>query len=97
MLLIVCIPLVILVYFQVYVIKSFVPEQNSETDAADVLKKHLCFYKVASLQACNVIKKRFLHRYFPRKYEKYLKIPILKNICERLLLCMSYIDLYSSL
>ena len=39
-----------------------------------------------SLQACNVIKKRLLHRCFPVKFEKYLRSPILKNICERLLL-----------
>ena len=55
------------------------------------------FYKVASLQACNVIKKKLLQRCFPMKYEKFLKTHILKNIYERLLLCISYIDLYNSL
>ena len=55
------------------------------------------FYKVASFQGCNAIKKKLLHRYFPMKYENFLKTLILKNICERLLLCISYIDLYNSL
>ena len=38
------------------------------------------FYKVASLQACNVTKNRLLHKCFPVKFEKFWKTPILKNI-----------------
>ena len=38
------------------------------------------FYKVASLQACSVIKKRLLCRCFPVKFEKFLRTHILKNI-----------------
>ena len=52
--------------------------------------KHLCwspfFYKVAGLQACNFITKRLLHSCFPVKFEKFLRAPILNNICKRLLL-----------
>ena len=77
------------------------PEQNSEAAAGGVLKnfanftgKHLCwslfFYKVASLQACNVIEKGLLHKCFPVKLEKFLGAPILTNICERLLLGIDY-------
>ena len=55
------------------------------------------FYKVASFQASNVIKKWLLHWCFPMKYEKFLKTPISKNFCERLLLGIPYIDLYNSL
>ena len=40
---------------------------------------------VAGLQSCNFIWKRLQHRYFPVKYAKFLT-PILKNICEQLLL-----------
>ena len=43
------------------------------------------FKKVASLKACVFIKKRPRHRYFPMNNAKYLRLPILKNICERLL------------
>ena len=42
-------------------------------------------------QACNFIKKRLQHRYFPVKFAKFLRTPILKNICERLLLNLSRI------
>ena len=42
--------------------------------------------KAADLQVCNFIKKRLQHRYFPAIIAKFLRIPILKNICERLLL-----------
>ena len=42
--------------------------------------------KAADLQVCNFIKKRLQHRYFPVIIAKFLRIPILKNICERLLL-----------
>ena len=50
--------------------------------------KHLCwglfFNKVASHQACNLIKKRLQHRYFPVNIGKCIRIPILKHICKRL-------------
>ena len=75
-------------------------EQNSEA-AAEFCKFHwktvalLClFHKVARLQACNVIKKRLLHNCFPVKFEKFLRTPILKNIGERLLLCINYFIIY---
>ena len=37
-------------------------------------------------KACNFIKKRLQHNCFPVNIGKFLKTPILKNICERLLL-----------
>ena len=40
------------------------------------------FYNVASLQAWNLIKKKILHRYFPLKFEKFLRALVLNNICE---------------
>ena len=43
------------------------------------------FIKVASLKACNSIKKR-LHRCFPVNIANFLRTPISKNICKRLLL-----------
>ena len=43
--------------------------------------------KVAGLQACNFIKKRLQHWYFPVKFAKFSRTLILKNLCERLLLC----------
>ena len=44
------------------------------------------FIKVASLKACYFIKKILQHRCFPMKTVKFWRTPILKNICERLLL-----------
>ena len=38
------------------------------------------------IQVRNFIKKRFHHRCFPVKFVTFLRPPILKNICERLLL-----------
>ena len=38
------------------------------------------------LKACNFVKKRLQHRCFPVKFSKFLRTPILKNICEQLLL-----------
>ena len=35
---------------------------------------------------CNFIRKKLQHRCFPVKFAEVLRIPILKNICERLLL-----------
>ena len=47
------------------------------------------FNNVEGLQACNFIKKIFQHWCFPMKFAKFLRTPILKNICERLLLFVS--------
>ena len=42
--------------------------------------------KFAGLEACKLVKKRLQHRCFPVNTEKFLRTPILKNICEQLLL-----------
>ena len=44
------------------------------------------FNKAAALHACNFTIKRVQHRHFPVKFVKFVRTPILKNICERLLL-----------
>ena len=44
------------------------------------------FNNVSDLYACNFIKKRPQHICFPVSIEKFVRTPILKNICERLLL-----------
>ena len=70
------------VFFKKGVLKNF----------ANFTGKHRCqslFKKVAGLQACqtcNFIKKRLQHRCFPMKLAKFLRTPILKNICKRLFL-----------
>ena len=46
------------------------------------------FNKVAGLQGCNFIEKKFHHRCFQVRFAKFLKTPILKNICKQLLLTM---------
>ena len=56
------------------------------------------FYKDASLQACNAIKKETPTQGTPT--QKFLRTPILKHICERLHLCIDYsiyIDFYNLL
>ena len=44
------------------------------------------------LQACNFIKQRLQHRRFIVNIAKFLKIPFLKIICERLLLKMKNLE-----
>ena len=44
------------------------------------------FIKFVGLQAYNFIKKRLQHRSFPVKFDKFLRTPILKNICGPLFL-----------
>ena len=44
------------------------------------------FKKVADLKPCNFIKKKLQHRCFSVNIAEFLRTPILKNICERLLL-----------
>ena len=50
---------------------------GSEAATGSVLKK---------FRACNFIYKRLQHRYFSVKFAEFLRTPILKNSCERLLL-----------
>ena len=59
---------------------------------ANFPKKHLflsLFLVKLQAEACNFIKKKLQHSCFPVKFAKFLKTPILKNICERLLLNLS--------
>ena len=42
------------------------------------------------IRACNFIKKKLQHKCFPVKFTKVLRAPILKNICEGLLLYFQY-------
>ena len=44
------------------------------------------FNKVTGLETCNFITKRLQHSCFPVDIAKFLRTPILKNICEWLLL-----------
>ena len=57
---------------------------------SQILLENTCarvfFNKVAGLRAFNLIKKKFQHGCFIVKFTKFLRTPILKNICERLLL-----------
>ena len=61
--------------------------------------KHLCrslfLIKLqASIKACNFIKKRLRHWCFPVKRTKFLRAPILKKICVRLLLAFFFFDFF---
>ena len=49
--------------------------------SCNIHRKTLIF---CSLKVCNFIKKRLQHRRFPVNIAKFLRAPILKNICERL-------------
>ena len=61
-------------------------EGVSQKNFAISTGKHLCWNLfLINLQACNFIKKRFQHRCFPGNIAKFLRIPILTNIRERLL------------
>ena len=53
------------------------------------LRWNLFFNKNAGLQTCSLIKKRLQHRWFLANIDKFLRTPILKNYCERLLLRVS--------
>ena len=50
------------------------------------LFQSLFFNKVAGLRPATLVKKRLWHKYFPINFPKPLRTPILKNVCERLLL-----------
>ena len=52
--------------------------------------KHLCWslFLIKFQDAPNFIKKRLQHRRFPVKFGKFLRVPIIKKICEQLLLSM---------
>ena len=47
------------------------------------------FHNVPGVQTSSFIKKILLHWCFPMKFAKFLRTPILKKVCERLLLFVS--------
>ena len=55
----------------------------------------LIMLEVACLRACNFFKKRLQHSYFPVTFVKFLRTPILKDICEWLLL-ISFQHVYAT-
>ena len=60
---------------------------------ANFTGKHLCWSLIlwsCKPSACKFFKKRLQHKCFPVKFPKLLRIPILRNICKRLLLEVLY-------
>ena len=57
----------------------------------------LFFKKIVVLKACDFIKKRLQNRCFPVNIAQFLRIPFLKNICERLLLMIDFLVSLSKL
>ena len=60
----------------------------------NLIGKHTCSLPntVACLQACNFIKKWLQHRRLLLKFAKFLRTPVFKNICERLLLSVAELE-----
>ena len=62
-------------FFKIGVLKNFA-----------VFIGKLFFNRVADFRPATILKKRLEHKCFPVNIAKFLRTPILKNICERLLL-----------
>ena len=70
-------------------LETFPEHIVSEAATRDFLYKNndlKNFANVTGLKAGKFIKKRFQRRRFPVKFEKFVRAPILTNICGRLLL-----------
>ena len=65
-------------------------EKSAIRNAAKFTGKHpyqsLFFNKVAGLRPATLVKKRLRRRCFPVNFAKFIRTPILKNICKQLLL-----------
>ena len=74
-------------HYSILNLQKHLEKQPPECSVKKVFLKILQFsQKAVSFQVCNVIKKRLQHRCFLVKCANFLRTPILKNICERLLL-----------
>ena len=62
--------------------------QNSQENTCG----RVSFY--IKLQACNFLKKRLWHRYFPVNFVEFLRTPFLHNTTGQLLPKRFYIDIY---
>ena len=60
-----------------------VPKKGVLKNLAIFTRKHLC-WSIFGVLGLNFTKKRLQHRSFPVNITKFLRIPILKNIWERL-------------
>ena len=61
--------------------------------------KHLCwslfFTKSQAFRPATLLKRdSYIGEIFPVKFDKFLRTSTLKNICERLLLCINYFIIY---
>ena len=65
--------------YQIQLKKSICYRENSEAATVDVLQK----------KASNFIKKKLQHNCFPVNVAKFLRTPIIKDICKQLLLKIS--------
>ena len=68
------------VFYKKGVLKNFAKSTGKH------LPQSFFFNKVADLRPATLFKKRLWQKYFPMNFSKPLRTPILKNICERLLL-----------
>ena len=73
-------------------LKSHLTDTHNKLRSVSQRKKR-CSYRTSVskslfLKACNFIKRRLQHSCFPVKFRKFLRKPILKNNCKRLLLVM---------
>ena len=81
-----------IIYHQIKISKRYNEQVFNKTavlkNFAKFTKKHLRWglflNKNAGLQSWNFTKKRLQHRYFPMNIAKFLRTPVLENICKRL-------------
>ena len=63
-------------------------------NSRNFIGKHTCrslsFTKLKTFRPSTLLKRGILQRCFPVKFPKFLRTPILKNICKRLFLCIDY-------
>ena len=81
-----------IIYHQIKISKRYNEQFFNKTTVlknfAKFTEKHLRWSlflnKNVGLQSWNSIKKRLQHRFFPVNIAKFLRTPVLENICERL-------------
>ena len=72
------------IFLKIYVKQNICRSRHRRCSIKKLLLKIFAIFTGKHLKPCNFVKKRLQHKYFPVNIAKFLRAPILKNICELL-------------
>ena len=86
----------VLILLKLHGTTEHLQKQPLEVFYKNACSEQFCNFTGKHLKACNFIKKRLQRKFFPVNIAKFLRTPILENICEQLLNCICFVVWWST-